>query len=67
MKKKLICCLLATAMISSLLSGCGSGKEEKADETAKEDGKVTICIFRLNFFIAIPPSKNVRDFFLLFF
>lgn len=46
MKKKLICCLLATAMISSLLSGCGSGKEEKADETAKEDGKVTICIFR---------------------
>lgn len=46
MKRRVISCLLAAVIASSLLIGCGSGKEtEKAEKTAKgEDGKVTITI-----------------------
>lgn len=40
MKKKLVCMLLATTMVASLLAGCGEGAEEAAPEVTSTSASV---------------------------
>lgn len=42
MKKKLVSILLSTAMITSLLAGCGSGKEAETTDTTTETSDVAV-------------------------
>lgn len=48
MKRKIVSAILATAMVASMLAGCGSG-----DDKAADDGKVTLKVFS-----NLPDRKN---------